>query len=115
MGQRASDGGGCGGVCLYVCLCACLALNGGAIIPHSLQRFPCFLRGQNMAPVPMMCLKAYLLVLMLSLSSRAWMCVRDTAQCQGGPWLAVSQACCRPDEILRKRLDFSDILSLLGI
>lgn len=56
-----------------------------------------------------------LLVLMLALSNCAWMCVRDTAQCQGGSWLDLSQACCRPDEILRKRFDFSDILSLLGI
>lgn len=33
-----------------------------------------------------------LLVLMLSLSNHGWMCVRDSAQCQGGPWLNLSQA-----------------------
>lgn len=41
--------------------------------------------------------------------------VRDKAQCQGGPWLDPRQACCRPDEKLRKRLGFRDILSFLGI
>ena len=55
------------------------------------------------------------LLLMLSLLNRAWMCVRDTAQCQGGLCLALCQACCSPDEKLRKRLDFRDILSSLGI
>lgn len=56
-----------------------------------------------------------LLVLMLSLSNHAWMCVRDNAQCQGGPWLNLSQVGWGPDEKLRKSLDFSDILSLLCI
>lgn len=52
--------------------------------------------------------------LMFPLSDHAWMRVHDTAQCQGGPWLDMSQVCCRPDEKLRKRLDFREILSQLG-
>lgn len=55
------------------------------------------------------------LLLMLSLLKHGWMCMRDTVQCQGGLCLDLSQAFCSPDEKLRKRLNFRDILSSLGI
>lgn len=113
--------------CVFKCVFMCVSgiqwrgnIISGSTISLIHSAFSSLFCGENIASV----LQAFsehprllrgLPVLMLSLSNRTWMCVRDTAQCQGGPWLDPSQACCRPDEKLRKRLDFSDILSLPGI
>lgn len=114
MGQRASVCG-CGGACLYcVNVCVWISVTGFKLsVKVEFSSIP--LRGDSLIPRPGPSLSSSecLLLLMCSLSHHAWMWVRDTAQCQGGPWLDTSQVCCRPDEKLRKRLDFSDILHQL--